>query len=746
MEQGIFEIILSFLSKHINFNPASSEVVFSSDFWSVVHVWFIIFALLLAVILAIFASSRSMKLFDLLAKHLPIFSILVWFVGVCVYIVGFYDAGVNGLSVVPRAIISSFKMFVVSNDLARVYSVLRHHTLYMTIFSLVHFCAAFISFLFIFKLIGHRVKTSCRLAVCRLTGASKGKNIHLFWGINEESCLLAESIDGHSNNVKDILVLVDVDEDTDDNLKKKASLSSIANTITIKNSEISRLDKIGAYVFHCYGGPSAVKINGNDDIFARLNLRAVRSIISKSSKLNCYFLSSDENSNITGALNLQHDNTMREILASKLSDPANKPKIYVHACRTANNELFNNYSQYSEDNSKIEIKIIDSAYLSVLKLKKDKSAMPVKCVDLDESSGTVKGGFTSLVAGFGKTGQEAFRFLYEFSAFVDKQHNKIPFKCYAFDEKMDKIEGVFRSRIPDIGEDELCMLKAHAGSKGFWESVSLIINDLNYAVITINNDNAGLELAVDLFKYAMQFRDSKKPMLKIMLRCYENQNYIRMKDVVDNLNRSIAGGNVQLGLFGMQRELYNYNTILSDTVLREAKEFHKAYKKSKLSADEQWMIDFSNEKISSTAKDNNIHRYYAICDLNRRIEQNISNSMHLETKMFLLGLSTEEFASKLNLYYGYQKSRKVDTINYTCPSQDLEILHNLAMVEHERWIASHKLLGYKYDEERNLVSKYHECMMPWSKLGDVKKSYDCDSVDTSIRMVYDRLSKKNCSI
>jgi hypothetical protein len=217
---------------------------------------------------------------------------------------------------------------------------------------------------------------------------------------------------------------------------------------------------------------------------------------------------------------------------------------------------------------------------------------------------------------------------------------------------------------------------------------------------------------------------------------------MQMDNVVKNLNSSVEGINIQLGLFGLQKKMYKFDNILSDRMMHEAKEFHKTYSKSGENAEILWKRDFGNEKINEIANRYRIPRYYAICDLNRQIEQNISNSLHIKTKMFLLGLDTKAYSPKLELYFGYQKGRKPNTLEYECPPQDFELLHNVAIVEHERWIASHKLLGYSYDKQRNLVSKHHECMIPWRELGDeTKMSYDCDSVDTSIRMVYDRFCK-----
>lgn len=222
-------------------------------------------------------------------------------------------------------------------------------------------------------------------------------------------------------------------------------------------------------------------------------------------------LSNDEAQNMAGALNLQKDKRLRSMVD-------NKPIIYVHARRDANNEVFDHYSQYDEDSQRMEIKIVDSAYLSIVTLKQDEAALPVNCVKIDKATGLVNSPFTSLIVGFGSTGKEAFKFLYEYSAFVGPDLKKSPFKCYAIDEKMNKIAGLIRKKMPAIGEDELTLVQATVDSEEFWENIETLISGLNYVVIALNNDSMGLSLAVNLFKYALKYRPSSSPMLKIMVR------------------------------------------------------------------------------------------------------------------------------------------------------------------------------------------------------------------------------------
>ena len=65
-----------------------------------------------------------------------------------------------------------------------------------------------------------------------------------------------------------------------------------------------------------------------------------------------------------------------------------------------------------------------------------------------------------------------------------------------------------------------------------------------------------------------------------MVRCYDSSNEKRMTEVVDNLNNSIDGDNLEMVLYGQEKELYRCSTILSDDTLTEAKEFNRIYENS----------------------------------------------------------------------------------------------------------------------------------------------------------------------
>ena len=687
--------------------------------------WIVIFVLLFLVGILFLSNRKLAHVFESISKNLLFVSFLVWLSGVIVYLFGFYKIELHWISVIPRAIISSFKMFVVAHDLARVSSCLQEDTLYMMFFSMIHFLAAFITFLFIFKMIGYKIKSSLNIVIHKYLYA-KGSVVHLFWGVNEASLLLAKDI--RSNHAEDTIIFVDIDKECDDSAQKKTTLSNITNTITIRNSEIVRLENIGALVDHCYNGPSALNGEGTVDVFGILHLKNIGAIVRKSSLSFFYFLSDDEVQNISGALNLQQD--------SSLCAMENKPTIYVHARRDANNEVFDHYSQYDGNTERMKIKIFDSAYLSVAMLKQEERALPVNCVEINKLTGLVDSPFTALVIGFGSTGQEAFKFLYEFSAFVGSDGKKSPFKCYAIDEKMSKIAGLVREKMPAIGEEELTLIQASVNSEEFWKRIRGIINELNYVVIALNDDTLGLSLAVNLFKYSLRNRETSLPMLKIMVRCYDDNNEKRMKEVIRNLNKSVEGNNVEIRLFGEEKQLYSCNMILSDMIVQEAKVYNCIYENSDLTPDEQWEKNFGESEIVRLMTKKKMSRYHAIYDINRRIMQNISNVLHRRTKMILMGFGTKDVSERLRLYYGYVNTRMDKTIDYDCGEMDKRLLQNMAMVEHERWIASHKLMGYIYHPENDCVKKHHRCLCPWNRLDEVTQSYDCNVVDTTIKLGY----------
>lgn len=746
--------------------------------WETIRLWCIICIILVLITLLIITKRRIINVFS---RHLLSCSLFVWLAGVIVYIIGFYHPGVNCLSVIPRAIIASFKMFALMHDLVRVPAFLQTDACYMLVFALTHFSAACLSFMFIFKMIGFKVKSKLRIYKKGVASLFKNNGeLHLFWEVNEQSLLLAEDIKREyerykvSQPVKPTIIFIDVDKECKDNLQLKLSLSRITNTMTITDGEICRLENIGAYVDHCYDGPASLSGNrsessaktkaskSNDskdeseDLMKILRLDSIWKIVKRNrGKINFYFLSDDERENITGALRLYDDKGFKELKSSEKN-------IYVHARKNVKNEVFDHYSQFCNEAGKVKIKIVDSAYLAIEELKKNIKTLPVDCVKTDTNTGLVNESFKSLIVGFGDTGLEAFNFLYEHATFVGPDKKKTPFSCFAIDEKMNSMAGLIRTKMPAIKEDELTLIQATVDSEEFWINVRDIMPELNYVVVCMNDDEAGLALAVNLFKYALKTRTAEQPQLHIMLRCYDSSNEESMEKVVKNLREAVrhADGDLADGepriyveIFGKKSDIYNSGNILQDKILSEAKQFHWVYEKtiaeknnSKIeeTPEMQWEKDFVDDgemtaidKAINKAKRNGeiLLRYHAIYDINRKISQNISNTHHKQTKLHLLGLDGKDKNERLREMHDILATRKDKKTAYS--SEYNELLQNIAILEHERWISSHKLMGFTYGPKTDMVKKQHPDMVHWSELSEEKQSYDSNVVDTTIKLEHE---------
>ena len=734
-----------------------------------VGIWSVVFLGCLVLVIVLIVCVKG-KVFKKLSKNLLQFSFGVWVIGVILYIAGFYSPNLTFLSVIPRAIISSFKMFVVSNDLARVNENLREVEVYMILFSATHFIAAFITFMFIFRLIGFKVRSWFNIIRCKYKLLQdKNEITHLFWGVNEESLLLAEDIRKNEKTQNDIIIFIDIDKEDDDNSQKKVSFSSITNTITISNTEKERLEKIEALVDHCYNGPAYVDTSNECNIFKSLHLRSVGQIIERSAKRYFYFLSDDQNLNILGALNLKVDKKIP------------KSRIFVLAQRYKFQEIYENYSKINGDDTSKKIEVIDSSYLSVHTLINDKNNLPINFVDIDPDTAKATSPFTSLIIGFGSTGQELFKYLYEFASFVGPDNKKNPFKCYALDRKMNEKRGLIRTSMPEI-EDELELIQDTVNSQTFWDNIAKWISELNYIAITLNDDKLSLSLGVALFKYAVRYRINESR-LRIVIRLYDSSNDDTMRKIVETLSESVKNENIKISIFGSKKDFLRYDNIIYEENLSRAKVFNYRYETiriqheikqileklelhkqgikiiepekeqkrlgkldsekqelEKRTVGEQWSFNFGSDAVNDLKEAKAISKYHAINEINRRINQNILNALHITTKEILLNIAGDrDKKEKLELFSNYIDYKLGIGSLPKISQKDIDKLETIAMVEHERWVASHKLLGYRSGENKDFVKMIHKDIRPWEELSEGIKLYDYIVVKTTIDMLIKEL-------
>lgn len=665
------------------------------------QMWIVAFVLVLTVFISFISSRRCRRLLDMSTLTLLIVSALLWIAGFVLYTIGFYRDYLSFSSVVPNSIISSFKMFLLNNDISRVSDVLKNDNTYMILFTLCHFFAVLMTIMWLAKLIGFRISQYFRYALYSVR-SHDDDIVNVFWGVNDASLILADSISSHKDGSgkRNVIVFVDTDEASSSDTQKNITLSNLFEITKLSKFERGNIEDLKAYVAVCHYDISDFH-DDNKDLLKYIRQERLKKIIDTAYRTRIFILSDNEDKNIYSALNM-------------LQDPvfSNKTDITVYARNSSE-------MTYDEKN----LKVIDPSYLAVAQLKINGDCHPVNNVRINSADSTVVSEFNSMVLGCGPVGRHAFRFLYEFASFVDSEGKKVPFTCHIVDKEMDMLSGSIRMSMPAIGEDELKLVKTEIGSNHYWDLVQKSIVGMNYVIIALSDDDQAIETAIDLYKTALRLRSNDLNGLDIYVSCTGAQNYHKMKVMADRINSANRNSGGRIVVFGDLSSIYTYDLIIEDDLLKQAKEFHKAYEESigvvYESADIAWERSFGEDMYSKIMNDNPGSTQMNVGeDITRRIMQNLSNSLHKSTKYKLLGLD----ANNLHDFRAGQK-------------QNVRLkLENLAKCEHIRWESSHKLMGYTYNPKKSIILKHHDCLTSWDNLDDMTRSYDYNVVTTSINL------------
>ena len=419
------------------------------------------------------------------------------------------------------------------------------------------------------------------------------------------------------------------------------------------------------------------------------------------SKVEFFFLSDEEKDNLIAVTVLQK-------IPKKQIDYKNFSfNCYCHARKSQNNAAMLNEGALA-----FKVHIIDTSNLAVLDLKRDNRFHPVNFVEKDTNTGTVKSAFTGMVIGFGETGRDAFRFLYEFSSFTkDNQGNPSAKKIHVIDKDIDDLKAEFLEEAPALknnSEIEWWNVKS-THSAGYWDKLKSVIQELNYIVISVKDDEEAVGIATSIFEYAYRYRDNLNR-FKIFVRLRNSMREDFLRKHKEFFNVIVPFGSVMVA--------FSYETINKDVLEKAAKRFKYRYDilygakfdaiengNEEEYADEAWLKRrkvYLEETDAVKRKESEIKIWY-------QEEQDRSNVWHIYTKIALVNEDVTP------------KSLQLDS--------NKQLLQNLSDCEHLRWNAKMELLGFepatsediKKEEEkskdkqrdpwRSLKLRRHECIV-----------------------------------
>ena len=669
---------------------------------------------------------------DYISRNLIGIALIVWLCGMVLYFIGYNESGTgkNVLTLVIRSVLSSFEMFLSKSNLIGVSDVCKRSPLYMFCFAFTHASALAVTMIFVISCFGKRLRDWIVLGWWKWSNRIFGKKrqLYVFWGVNEKSILLANNIQQSAIDDCPRIVFVDFPAENQEN-KSGQSFSGILGLLNYKVTVVKQLAGVNYVMMKTdisLSGQeiaSAAKTDANVDlnILDSLHLYKLNRLIKHHDNVTFFILGDDQDVNLRSSLRL---------LDCDIADRISK----IYCCERR--------SRTSLIHEEVEnrLKIVDDSHEAVMELtlQHKELSQPINFVDIDSEHGFVTSKFTALIVGFGYTGQDAMKFLYEFSAFPDKNGDKSPVKLYVCDKNLDSMKGDIYNEIPQMteleksGDIELCPY--NFGTVAFADKLKEIINDLNYVVVATGNDALNMQIAVKLYEYAMQYkyRDGKFNKFKIFVRLYDSSSKYVMEKTIARYDYCFAKA---LVLFGDPKDIYTKSWLIDDAEAIAAENYYAAY----CMAESEFVCNDTTESSKPKIKDS--YQELNLLKARNRLRsdsQNRANVRHCYTKAMLLGLNEMSHEPELPKW-GFS----IEDTDVAVTQNWYKKLINASICEHLRWNAAHYMLGYttwpekeanEYSDSCDWLTKQHRYLVPWQQLNDKTKNYDYVVVVTTINL------------
>lgn len=709
------------------------DMLKSGDYFSTNPLWIVLFIIFLVCAIRLYLLLKELVRLMKRKSNLPsqlneILPEMAWFVfvsGMAIYYIGYAYAGTadNVATLTVRSALSAFEMFLSKSNLIGIAENCKADSCYMFSFALFHALAVMVSMIFAVACFGKRLKDYVREFVWEYTHQKSSLNV--FWGFNEKNILLAKNIYKETEG-KERIVFVDWPQ-AQEETRTGQSFSGIMGLLSYKTNAAKQLSDIKYILLRSSTSPDAIDVT-HPEILREINLGKLAKFMNLSNKINFFILSNNEDANIHAAINLLDSEIGRNI-----------NHIYCSARQTK--EI-----AFLAESSKKKLQIIDDSKAAVMEFAMRKNekgeclAHPINFVDINPQLGCVetKKPFTAFIIGFGTTGQEALRFLYEFSAFADCHGKKAPVDFHVFDNRINEIKGELYQEIPALplleNLHEITLHPYNADRLEFFDKLNELIDNLNYVVVATGEDERNLHIATIIYEYALQHRQDSFNKFKILVRLYDSRSEYKFKKVIDAYGNNHCPA---MEHFGSPNDIYTQKWVVNDEEEKIAVDFYKSYcqvaGETYKSENDRWDYEVGKEQT----------KLLGYRRINRKLTQDRANSKHCYTKEMLLGLHDMLESPELPSW-----PIKMETGNQIEKDWRCRLI-NVSICEHLRWNASHLMMGYlpmSVEEAETISSscneraKKHLCITDWDKLPESPdyRAYDYMVVRTTVKLYFDQ--------
>lgn len=566
-------------------------------------------------------------------------------------------------------------------------------------------------------------RISAHLHLRHLKIDAEHNHLYVFFGINDASKLLASDILKHDKAAHVIYVenslAAEEKEGADEGKTRVKSL------FLLKRHKFREVEDDSRKALAIANGSVYTLEIGSNDVWNMLGLHTIGRMLSpegslgrlgKDAQLHVFFLSDETEKNMMSAAVITKDSTLLEAAYSTT--------IYCHGHRNGINCVLESESLKMSD-ANISVRVLDSSSLALDHLKSNVDNHPISFVDVQpvgqEHPGTVTSTFTSLIIGFGETGQAATRFLYEYGAFAAKESSKerakrSAFHCHVVDRNMNQLKAAFMASLPGMSfneEQEGVSIRFHHTdfrSEEFYKELLTddFLQQLNYVVISLGNDELNMSVALLLLKHAFQKRSTSRH-FRIYVRVREKDAHMMPVAQFYNEWLTCGGEHDMLRIFGYNTAIFTFDNVVSDRNSINSKAYYNAYAQA---ADGNGHATWSERRQNILAKGAPV--WTRLQEIFQKEGQDSTNALHALTKLKMI----EKAGESADDYDGMDPALK-DT---------------LAITEHLRWNATNEVMGYTYGKTKDYKLKTHPCIRPWEDLTEEEQSYDYLVVKTTMRM------------
>lgn len=612
-------------------------------------------------------------------------ALIVFLSGFVVYFIGFrsgHEAVGTQLSWYAsffRPLLSSMEMFAFHSDLIEVGEPCHHSMLYMTIFSVVHFAAAAVSFAVAINYLGVRFRSAWRWRKVNVAKHLKG-DVHVFFGINEVALKLAHDIHEHSRH--DTIIFINAPEDASS--QGLLGFASIFNVFSFRREIVAQIDRMHGIIRQTR---VPIQFLQGSDVLHQLGLDKV--LHNTKEHIGLYLLYDDQLQNLAKNIKLRGDDYFKGNM--------NK-KAYIY-CRATSGKL--NGGTAFEYNSRygVETVLVDSAQLAIKTMMANVASHPVNYVDFDHRTGKAQTAFHCMIIGFGETGQEAFKFLYEHAQFVYPDNFKgMHTVFHIVDPKANEKKGFFEMCYPCLDKaNGMSALDAEiqwhnhgVGDGQFWNLMKAIKDELDYVVIATGSDNRNIAIAYDLGEYALRWRKRRMDNFAIVVRSYNAINEPRY-DELAQLCIDEAYPRQVVHVIGKMSVSFTHEYVWKSCLEQEAavyaatfaNNFGKNLPDIRVCNHDEAYKFWWNRRVSAKGHP---MEYANI----RRIElQDFSDAFHVYTKLKSIGILDRDTDA-----IGAENLEQLKSCKTLADLESLPFFDSLLRMEHARCLASHECLGY----------------------------------------------------